>query len=96
LSTQQTGGSLNANRGGDGYTGGGSGFLAGGGGGSYVSRYMTGILTEDGSSTEPASITVTPLVSVLPPRPNFTIYAWITTYNMLRITGGRGALLFSA
>ena len=96
LSTQQTGGSDNANRGGDGYTGGGSGFLAGGGGGSYVSRYMTGVQTEDGTSLGPASITVTPLVSVPAPRPNFTIYAWITTYNMLRITGGRGALLFSA
>jgi len=96
MSTQQTGGSLHANRGGDGYTGGGSGFLAGGGGGSYVSRYMTGVQTEDGSSSGPASITVTPLVSVPATRPNFTIYAWITTYNMLRITGGRGALLFSA
>lgn len=100
LSTQQTGGSpggsLNANGGGDGYTGGGSGFLAGGGGGSYVSRYMTGVQTEDGTSVGPASITLTPLVSIPAPRPNFTIYAWATAYNMLRITGGRGALLFSA
>ena len=96
LSTQQAGGSLNANRGGDGYTGGGSGFLAGGGGGSYVSRYMTGVQTEDGSYSGPASITLTPLVSVPAPRPNFMIYAWATAYNMLRITGGRGALLFSA
>jgi hypothetical protein len=96
LSTQQTGGSLNGLQGGDGYTGGGSGFLAGGGGGSFVSRYMTGVLTEDGTNSGPASITVTPLVSMPAPRPTFTIYAWATTYNMLRITGGRGALLFSA
>ena len=105
LSTQQTGGSLYGSQGGDGYTGGGSGFLAGGGGGSYVSSYMTGVATgpykteggaEVGSNEGPASITVTPLVSVPPVRPNFAIYIWMTTYNMLRITGGRGALLFSA
>jgi len=100
LSTQQTGGTLYECHGGDGYTGGGSGSGsgsgAGGGGGSYVSRYMSGVQTEDGTSVGPASITITPLVSIQAPRPNFAIYAWMTTYNMLRITGGRGALLFSA
>jgi hypothetical protein len=96
LSTQQTGGTTNAFHGGDGYTGGGSGFLAGGGGGSYVSRFMTEVTTETGSNVGPASILVEPLVSIKPANPNFMIYAWLTTYNILRITGGRGSLLFSA
>jgi len=96
MSTQQTGGSTWGVQGGDGYTGGGSGFLAGGGGGSYVSRFMTQVTTEDGTNDGPASILVQPLVSVPAPKLNYNIYAWLTTYNILRITGGRGALLFSA
>ena len=96
LSTQQTGGADYVCRGGDGYRGGGSGIQAGGGGGSFVSHYLTGVQTEDGSNEGPASIVVTPLVSVPATRPNFDIYIWMTAYNMLRITGGRGALLFSA
>jgi len=96
LSAQQTGGSTYLANGGDGFTGGGSGSLAGGGGGSYVSRFMTGVTTNDGSSEGPSSITITPLVSVPNPKPNFTIYIWMTAYNLLRITGGRGALMFSA
>lgn len=96
MSTQQTGGSTNGFQGGDGYTGGGSGALAGGGGGSYVSRFMTQVTTEDGTNVGPASILVQPLISVPSPKLNYDVYAWLTTYNILRITGGRGALLFSA
>jgi hypothetical protein len=96
MSTQQTGGSTNGFQGGDGYTGGGSGTLAGGGGGSYVSRFMTQVTTEDGTNDGPASILVQPLISVPVPKLNYNVYAWLTTYNILRITGGRGALLFSA
>jgi len=96
MSTQQTGGTTLGFQGGDGYTGGGSGFLAGGGGGSYVSRFMTQVTTEDGTNVGPASILVQPLVSVPVPKLNYNVYAWLTTYNILRITGGRGALLFSA
>jgi hypothetical protein len=96
LSTQQTGGITYLAKGGDGYTGGGSGTQAGGGGGSYVSRFMSEVETNDGASTGPSSITVTPLVSVQNPTPNFNIYIWMTSYNLLRITGGRGALMFSA
>ena len=96
MSIQQTGGATYSSKGGDGYTGGGSGYLAGGGGGSYVSRFMTQVTTEGGTNQGPTSILVQPLVSVPEMKLNYNIYAWLTTYNILRITGGRGALLFSA
>jgi hypothetical protein len=84
--------------GGDGYTGGGSGTVGGGGGGSYVSRYITQVESIEvpvGSPTT-AGATIVPLVRKLQPAPAFNIYVWLTTYNMLRITNGRGALMFSA
>jgi hypothetical protein len=92
----QTGGTANGQRGGDGYTGGGSGSACGGGGGSYVSRWMTGVRSVEAEEPTVATIRVTPLRAVRKPRPVFNIYAWLTTYNMLRIVGGRGALMFSA
>jgi hypothetical protein len=92
----QTGGTSATYAGGDGYYGGGSGTAAGGGGGSYVSRWITQV--ESGTSTmeQSATATVTPLRRVQKPVPRFILYSWLTTYNILRITAGRGALMFSA
>jgi hypothetical protein len=84
--------------GGDGYTGGGSGSIGGGGGGSYVSRYITQVESIEvpvGDPTE-AGASFVPLLRKIQPAPAFNIYVWLTTYNMLRITNGRGALMFSA
>lgn len=92
---QKTGGSIAAAVGGDGYYGGGSGSVAGGGGGSYISsyaRYVTSIASGSGD----AFGTIAPLAFVKPERPEFNLYIWLTTYNLLRVTGGRGALMFSA
>lgn len=91
-----TGGTTAAAEGGDGYTGGGAGSLGGGGGGSYVSQYVTEVTTTAGSvdTTQSATITLQKIVERRPP--HFNIYAWLTTYNILRITRGRGALMFSA
>jgi hypothetical protein len=91
------GGSVNTHHGGDGYTGGGSGSIGGGGGGSYVSRYISeveSIEVSEGDPTE-AGATIVPLVRKIQPAPAFNIYVWLTTYNMLRIKNGRGALMFS-
>jgi hypothetical protein len=97
LSHAQTGGTTAAARGGDGYTGGGSGLAAGGGGGSYVSRLITGVESIGSLPTAGDSwVRLTPLRRVTQPPPAFNIYVWLTTYNILRITSGRGALLFSA
>jgi hypothetical protein len=97
LSHTQTGGATAAARGGDGYTGGGSGSAAGGGGGSYVSRLITGVESIGSLPTAGDSwVRLTPLRRVTQPPPTFNIYVWLTTYNILRITSGRGALLFSA
>lgn len=98
LSHTQTGGSTAAAHGGDGYYGGGSGTVAGGGGGSYVSRWISAVDSATNPATPPTEATVklTPLRIVRKPQPSFNIYAWLTTYNMLRITNGRGALMFSA
>ena len=94
---QKTGGTTNARAGGDGYTGGGSGSACGGGGGSYVSRWMTGtrsVLSEE-EVAQPI-VRVTPLRRKRSAAPVFNVYAWLTTYNLLRVVGGRGALMFSA
>ena len=109
FSDQRTGGAdLPYTRGGDGWTGGGSGTRAGGGGGSYVSRYITQVMSQSGDDREfseienpdedpafEAQIVITPLRRVNKPNPDFNIYVWLTRYNMLRISGGRGALMFS-
>lgn len=93
-----TGGTTLFYAGGDGYTGGGSGILGGGGGGSYVSTWISSVESLPGvdGPTDPESrVTLTPLRRVVAPPPTFDIYIWLTTYNMLRITGGRGALMFT-
>lgn len=91
-----TGGTGAAAAGGDGYTGGGAGSRGGGGGGSYISQYVTEVTTTPGSvdTTQIATITLQKIAERRPP--HFNIYAWLTTYNVLRITRGRGALMFSA
>lgn len=91
-----TGGTGAAAAGGDGYTGGGGGSLGGGGGGSYVSQYITEVTTTAGSidTTQLATITLQKIAEKQ--SPSFNIYAWLKTYNILRITRGRGALMFSA
>jgi hypothetical protein len=95
LSAQQTGGSSRAQRGGDGYYGGGSGCAAGGGGGSYVSRYITQV--NSGVADGPTSqAIVTPYKLNRPVNPRMNVYIWLTRINMLKVTGGHGALLFSA
>lgn len=97
LSHTQTGGSATAAAGGDGYYGGGSGTEAGGGGGSYVSRWISTVdsATNPVSPATEATVKLTPLRLKKKPQPAFNIYVWLTTYNMLRITNGRGALMFS-
>jgi hypothetical protein len=97
VTTLASTGGVGAAVGGDGYYGGGAGTLAGGGGGSYVSTYIT----EVDSSMRPAgsptasSITIRTLTSKpVSPQP-MDVYIWLTTYNLLRITAGRAALLFS-
>jgi hypothetical protein len=96
-----TGGTTGTYAGGDGYTGGGSGSDAGGGGGSYVSAYISDVYTIPGDPTlrlQGIRATVTPCRQnpSATGRRTFNIYAWLTTYNILRITRGRGALMFSA
>ncbi len=97
LSHTQTGGSTAAAAGGDGYYGGGSGTAAGGGGGSYVSRWISAVdsATNPSEPATTATVKLTPLRLVRKPLPSFNVYIWLTTYNMLRISNGRGALMFS-
>jgi hypothetical protein len=96
LSTHSTGGKTNTYPGGDGYYGGGSGSTSGGGGGSYLSSYVTNVSTVPSQSMKmrTGKVILTPYRSVAPFVPSFQIYSWITTYNILRIVGGRGALMF--
>ncbi len=83
--------------GGDGYYGGGSGSTDGGGGGSYVSDYITAVSTGNKTTEDATSrIILTPVVRQTPTPEKFNIYIWLTTYNLLRISSGRGALMFSA
>lgn len=98
MSTQRTGGGYGVPgqvEGGDGYGGGGSGVQSGGGGGSWVSRYITGTNSDDNSNDGPTTITITPVKRIQTSSPHFNIYIWLTTVNMLRITGGRGGLMFT-
>lgn len=92
LSHTMTGGG----RGGDGYYGGGDGMLAGGGGGSYVSRWITAVSSGIQNTESDSRIVVEPLRLVTRSAPKFILYSWLTTYNLLRITAGRGGLMFSA
>jgi hypothetical protein len=96
LSHASTGGILYGATGGDGWAGGGSGTEAGGGGGSYVSRWISEVDSATREGDTEATVTLTPLRIKRKPAPSFNIYIWLTTYNMLRITNGRGALMFSA
>jgi hypothetical protein len=93
-SLQSTGGSTNTYAGGDGWYGGGSGSTGGGGGGSMVSNYVS--QTASGIYGGVARAVITPLRRIPAAQPNFNIYVWCTRYNMLRITNGRGALMFAA
>jgi hypothetical protein len=90
---QRTGGG----NGGDGYYGGGAGTTAGGGGGSYVSPYMRYVDTSSGTPAtvnQVARIELEGLVrQVLVPK--FNVHIWLRRYNMLRIYGGRAAVMFS-
>ena len=90
-------GGLGINRGGDGELGGASGEGAGGGGGSYVSHLITKVASHPGTDdtdVQVSSVRLTPVRRV-DVTPKFNIYAWLTRYNMLRIYGGRAALLFA-
>ena len=92
-----TGGNIfGDNPGGDGYTGGGSGTEAGGGGGSYVSSYVTAVSTVGAVNTADSTVVIAPLAKVSAVKPSFDIYVWLTTYNLLRINSGRGALMFAS
>jgi hypothetical protein len=93
-----TGGSIYTAKGGDGYYGGGSGTEGGGGGGSYVSSYVSCVDTniKQGNVFSNSSAIIAPVKVSQPESDKFNIYVWLTTYNMLRISAGRGALMFSA
>ena len=95
-SLTSTGGSSGIYEGGDGYTGGGSGSICGGGGGSYVSRFITEVESYAGGDLAYPYVQLQTLRSQQESPPKFNIYVWLTTYNLLRITGGHGALMFSA
>jgi len=94
-----TTGGIGVVNGGDGYYGGGSGILGGGGGGSYVSEYITAVESNstsvDGWNDE-ASIRVIPQNRSTYSPESFNIYIWLTRYNMLRVTSGHGALMFTS
>jgi hypothetical protein len=98
--TQQTGGTYDINyRGGDGYYGGGADLAACGGGGSYVSPYMRYVDTRGGvplgvAPYRQAKIIIHPLIRITRV-PKFNIHIWLQRYNMLRIYGGRGAVMFA-
>ena len=97
LSINNAGGKTQLYAGGDGYYGGGSGTASGGGGGSYLSPYFTNVTSEHPTTyrqTTTGVVKLTPLKSVANVNPSFNIYSWLTTYNMLRIVGGRGTLMF--
>jgi hypothetical protein len=89
------GGSTDPYAGGDGYYGGGSGTVAGGGGGSYVSHWVSDVSTQGAFVADNAYGVVIPLKRVPVQQPDFNIHVWLTRYNLLRIVGGRGALMFS-
>jgi hypothetical protein len=91
---QSTGGSTAAYAGGDGWYGGGSGADAGGGGGSMISEYVT--QTQTTTQAGVARVVITPLRRATAQQPNFNIYVWLTRWNMLRITNGRGAVMFAS
>ncbi len=93
----KTGGTSNSEAGGDGYYGGGSGTAAGGGGGSYVSTYATQVYsTQNSGPLRDSGARIIPATMQAPTPEKFNIYVWLTTYNMLRVSAGRGALMFSA
>ena len=97
-SNQPTGGSGTA-AGGDGYQGGGHGSHGGGGGGSYVSQYITQVRSPSTSVNgwnEEATLEIKPVRRVIDPVESFNIYIWLTRYNMLRVTSGHGALMFTS
>lgn len=104
-SLTSTGGSTYAFEGGDGYYGGGSGTSGGGGGGSYVSTFCTDVTFGTWGASHntnssgriffvTSSMTIQPLSLIEHKRPSYNIYAWLTQYNMLRIAGGKAALMF--
>jgi hypothetical protein len=106
LSHQTTGGGGGGQlSGGDGFWGGGSGTEAGGGGGSYVARlpYVTNVESVGGVNSSAnmtynglSAVVLTPLRRVRRrDTRKFNVYIWLTTYNMLRINGGRGGLMFA-
>lgn len=99
---EETGGGPAATRGGDGYYGGGGTNNAGGGGGgggSYVSEYIT-MVTSHSTDTSvwnnEAALTVIPQQRSTFTPESFNIYIWLTRYNMLRVTSGHGALMFTS
>jgi len=93
---QQTGGVGLAN-GGDGYYGGGAGTSAGGGGGSYVGDYLRYVNTTPGSADTVGAISSAQIYPLQRHTivPDYNIYVWLRRYNMLRIYGGRAALMFA-
>ena len=98
---EETGGGSFATRGGDGYYGGGGGTSGGGGGGSYVSEYITQVESPSTSLlmsgwNEEATLKITPQKRVVAEADSFNIYIWLTRYNMLRVTSGHGALMFTS
>jgi hypothetical protein len=98
------GGLTNGFQGGDGYYGGGSGTIGGGGGGSYVNEYCTYVTSYVLPASynilgginrfRPSLMNIVSISMVPHSRPSYNIYAWLTTYNILSIKAGRGALLF--
>jgi hypothetical protein len=98
------GGSTYGFQGGDGYYGGGSGTIGGGGGGSYASEYCNYVISNvlprsynilgGVYSFRESAMTIVNISTFPHSRPSYNIYAWLTTYNMLKIKAGRGVLMF--
>lgn len=95
LSHQLTGGTIQDAIGGDGYYGGGSGIKAGGGGGSYVSAFVSQTDSGPVTAVSESSVRLVPMRRLVKAQPDFNVYVWLTRYNILRITGGRGAIQFA-
>jgi hypothetical protein len=60
-----------------------------------VSRLISGV--ESYTLTDPAPVraVVTPLIRADPPPPSYQIHVWLTRINMLRVSSGRAAVLFT-
>jgi hypothetical protein len=56
---------------------------------------ITQVRTVENEELTRARILLTPLKQIPAMQPNLNVYAWVTRYNRLRISGGHGVLMFN-